>query len=710
MRRDCIAIFLVFAVGLFGLEPELSAQYAPPSQGYPPNQGYPSAQPQYSGPQYGGQGYPQAQYPQSQYPQNQYPQNQYPQNEGAPTPQDIAADQQHGVARLSIVQGDVNVRRGDSGELVAAAMNAPLGARDRLQTSPGSRAEAELDYANVVRLGPDTDLGFGDLEYHKYQLQLGAGTIMYRVLRSSVSQAEIDTPSIAMRPAQQGEYRISVFDDGTTQIAVRSGAAEIFSPRGSQQLYGGQTMLVRGDPSNPQFQTGLPVARDQFDDWSEHRDQDMLASQSYSRVSQDIYGADDLDQYGRWVPSQYGQVWTPRVAADWSPYSAGHWVWMDYYGWTWVDDAPWGWAPYHYGRWFWNGGYGWSWWPGAGWGVATYWSPALVGFFGFGSLLSAGLWSGIGWVALAPFEICHPWWGRFGFGYRGGFGFERFGAWRGNFAGFYRNAAIRGGAMTARYDEFGSHWGRFNAATREQLAGASLYRGQMPIRPSATSYRFANRVPNANPRLAAAANRTFFQRGQFAGSNGYQRSGFGNRVPATQSLHGVAPNMQNPNQGQSGFASGRSNGGGWQRFGDPGGSSAYRQGFAAGNQSGWHNFGQPQHAPQPSNGYGTQPYRGNSGTPSYQSRPGGNYGSYPRSGFGEPRNYSAPRFSSPSPQYSAPHYSAPSYSGRGGGSEHFSQPHSSGGGGSSYHSNGGGGGGGHSSGGGRSSGGGGHRR
>lgn len=52
----------------------------------------------------------------------------------------IASDQQHGVARISIVQGDVNLKRGDNGQLSAAVVNAPMMARDHLETAPGSRA------------------------------------------------------------------------------------------------------------------------------------------------------------------------------------------------------------------------------------------------------------------------------------------------------------------------------------------------------------------------------------------------------------------------------------------------------------------------------------------------------------------------------------------------------------------------------------------
>ena len=110
-----------------------------------------------------------------------------------------------------------------------------------------------------------------------------------------------------------------------------------------------------------------------------------------------------------------------RVEPGWAPYRAGRWVWEDFYGWTWVSYDPWGWAPYHYGRWY-CGSLGWAWYPGPRFGH-YYWSPALVGFFGFGGYggFHAGFGFGfgnVGWVPLAPFEAFHPWWGR---GLYGGF-------------------------------------------------------------------------------------------------------------------------------------------------------------------------------------------------------------------------------------------------------------------------------------------------
>src|SRR5947208_148371 len=59
-------------------------------------------------------------------------------------------DGARGVARLSVINGDVSVKRGDSGDIVSAAINAPLVVQDRVLTGPASRAEVQFDYANAI--------------------------------------------------------------------------------------------------------------------------------------------------------------------------------------------------------------------------------------------------------------------------------------------------------------------------------------------------------------------------------------------------------------------------------------------------------------------------------------------------------------------------------------------------------------------------------
>lgn len=736
MFRDFITMLVAFAVASFTLNPALQAQYSGPASPQAQTSQYPPIT-QNAGRQDGSQA-PQDLAANSNASPDQQPGN--PQ-------QDASADQKHGVARLSIAQGDVNIKL-RNGELTGAALNAPLLASDRLQTSEGSRAEVELDAANLVRLAPNTDLGLADLEYHRYQLQLGAGTIIYRVLRQSDAQMEVDTPSVGFRPTSIGEFRLSVLDDGTTQITARSGEGEIFGPRGSQTLPSGQTVLVRRNSGDPEFRNAPEIARDQFDDWSAHRDSDLLGSQSYRYVSQDVAGAADLDNYGKWVPSQYGQAWTPQAEpAGWSPYSTGQWSWDDYYGWNWVDSAPWGWAPYHYGRWFWNGGYGWSWWPGAI--GASFWSPALVGFFGWGGFgVGLGI-GGLGWCALAPFESFHRWWGPGWYGHGwGGRGFRPYKNFARNadIARTFRNAAYRGGAMAASYNAFGGPHQRFSTATRSQLTNASSFRGgQFPLTPTRASYQFSTRAVTANPRLAAASGRQFFQSPQFRSNQapaGPPRTGSAIASPnlnLPRSAHGVAPNLQNSFAGRGGYSGSATPSGGWQRFGDPGNGGALRQGFAGGSeQSGWHRFGQPQPgngssswngsrmnaAPAPNRNSGpsanphsyTPNFSAPRSTPSYNapnynrpsySPPNYNKPSYSSPTYSSP-GYATPRYSAPAPSYSAPRYNAPSaprFSAPSGGSS-FGGGHSAGSSGGG-HSGGSSGGGGHSGGGG---GGGGHHR
>ena len=125
------------------------------------------------------------------------------------------------MARISILNGEVSVRRGDSGDVVAAAINGPLMANDSLLTSSSSRAEVQLDASNLIRVGPNSEVRFTGLDMRGFQIQVAAGTVMYRVLRHGQAQSEVDTPSVAVHPLGQGSYRISVRDDGTSEITVR---------------------------------------------------------------------------------------------------------------------------------------------------------------------------------------------------------------------------------------------------------------------------------------------------------------------------------------------------------------------------------------------------------------------------------------------------------------------------------------------------------
>lgn len=635
-----------------------------------------------------------------------------------------------GVARISLMAGDVSVRRGDSGDVVAAGINAPLVIQDRILTGAASRAEVQFDASNMIRIGANSEVRLSELEYKRYQIQIAIGTVTFRVLRPSDAQVELSMPSVSARPLKQGTYRITVREDGSSEISVRSGEAEMFTPRGSERLPAGRTVVARGSASDPEYQFVGSIPRDGWDEWNESRDHDLLRARSTNYVASDVYGAEDLDGYGTWVDApSYGRVWRPAVDAEWAPYRAGRWAWVDYYGWTWVSYDPWGWAPYHYGRWFSDPRFGWCWWPGPAYGH-TYWRPALVAFFGWGGGHGGfGFGFGnVGWVPLAPFEPFHPWYGR------GVYGGYRNGALinnttivnNTNITNIYRNARVNNGITAVNVENFGrSHInsGNMVRANNGDLAGAGLVRGQLPLAPGRESLRVSDRQTSA-PGGSRTVDRQFYSQ---RSAPTVDRVPFDQQRASIERFSGRTSSVtSNPNgvAGGRGTAAPAPGGGGWQTVDRPAGST------------GWHRFGEPaQHsqagtapapgAPAGSNSY-SQPARsaastdnggwrrfGDPGAPASarsgagtipQDRPantdrstqfGGNSGNSRPSSY-QPSHESAPVRISPSivHERSAP---APSYTpsyGGGGGS------HSSGGGAPSHSSSGGGGGGGSHGGGG----------
>ncbi|HEX3879563.1 MAG TPA: DUF6600 domain-containing protein [Bryobacteraceae bacterium] len=630
-------------------------------------------------------------------------------------------DAQRGVARISVMDGQVSVKRGDAGEWVAGIINAPLMSDDSVATGANSRTEVQFDSSNILRIGGNAEVHLTTLEAQRFQMELAKGTVTYDVIRASSANVELDTPSVSIRPSRIGIYRISVNDAGETQLTVRSGDVEVFSPKGSQWVNAGQTMMARGAADNPEFQMVPAIAVDDWDHWNESRDQQMMQSaQAYDNVPPGVYGVEDMQGQGNWVNTpDYGNVWQPTtVAPGWAPYSSGQWVWQDWYGWSWVDSASWGWAPFHYGRWFWRANYGWLWYPGVH-GVRHYWSPGLVAFFGWGHGAGFGFGFGnIGWVPLAPYEVFHPWWGRgfYGAGFAG-----RSLVTNVNVYSTFRNARALNGVSGVTGEGFrGGHFGGITHLGQEQVRTAGLVRGQMPIGPSAANLHYSGAATTPYRPGAAGASH-FFQ----------------HQAPASVQHMAVTQSLRNEN------SVGRSAAGGAQgeRFG--GQAARPEQNGASGGRtfgSGGSNAGAQWGSRQSAAMQNTRPAQGASQAPA--QNPGSNSGTWSRFGapgsggrspaagrterpegsYGQPRtgnegpmrisppvvqqrsqqpSYNAPQRQAQAPSYSAPRQSAPSYSAPRQSAPSYSAPRSSGGGGGGgARPSGGGGGGGRSSGGG----------
>lgn len=470
-----------------------------------------------------------------------------------------------GVARVSVVRGDVATRRGDSGDWIVATANMPVVEGDAIQSTGNSRAEVQLDHGNFVRIGGHAEIVLRELASKQFRVQVVQGAALYTELEDSEADIDIETPLAAVRPMTAGRYRVTV-SPAATFIEVRKGEAAIAFQNSTTTLSKGQSMTVRaGTNGELAFEIGRVSSADQLDKWAADRDRALQRAVSYQYVSRDIYGAGVLDQYGIWrFVASLGYCWFPRVSAAWVPYRQGRWMWLDYYGWTWVGNEPWGWAPYHWGRWHRHKTHGWGWYPGTP-RLRHVWRPALVSFVGFHPLVRPRVWSGfagIGWVPLAPGETYHPWYGR---GYYGGSSTTTIVVDnRVQFFNSYRNARNRRAVsyIDSRQFPLGSrHTPR--ALRAGEVRTVSAIRGRLPVVPARSSqglllraatstrssadapaFRTGNssRLRDGSARIPFADQRTQIQESVEAFYRGYRSVGDAVRSATSVSPYGTRTN------------------------------------------------------------------------------------------------------------------------------------------------------------------------
>lgn len=309
-----------------------------------------------------------------------------------------------GDLRISLLEGDVQVKTEEAGEWVPAAANMPLRTGDRIWVPDRGRMEIQMRDGSFLRLDERTSLEVFTLEQDSSQFYLSTGRmyVNYRGLKDRVFQ--VDTPDASLRVYDRAVFNADVSEGGYTNISVYRGALYAETQRGRTRVAAGKSLALRGDDY---AEIGPLGPGDAWERWNRDRDR-VLADRRYSsRYLPDeleVYSS-DFDEYGKWVyVRDYGYVWTPTVyiSVGWSPYRHGRWVWIggDY---VWIAYEPWGWAPYHYGRWTFIASFGWCWVPPVR--GTVYWSPGYVAWVYTPTYVA--------WVPLAPGEIYY------GYGYYG---------------------------------------------------------------------------------------------------------------------------------------------------------------------------------------------------------------------------------------------------------------------------------------------------
>ncbi|MFZ0291915.1 MAG: DUF6600 domain-containing protein [Candidatus Sulfotelmatobacter sp.] len=634
-----------------------------------------------------------------------------------------------GVGRISMIHGDVSTQRGDSGTWSAAVLNQPVVNGDKVSTAAGGRAEVQLDFANILRLGSNAQANIANFTHKYIQIQVGQGLANYSVFGESEAEPEIDTPNVAVHPAHQdGVFRIEVRPDGDSIVIVRKGQAQISTPQGIAEIKQGEMATVRGSGADARYKISAAPERDDWDRWNSDRDRMIHSADAWHHTNKYYVGAEDLDANGQWEDApDYGQVWVPNEPDGWAPYRDGNWVYEPYYGWTWVGYEPWGWAPYHYGRWMWYGG-AWAWWPGPVWGAGFYrpfWAPAYVSFFGFGGSFGFGFgfgwggWGGFGWLPIGPCDRFFPWWGGYG-GRFGVVGFNRFGGLN-RFGGIaplhggtqfsnlahINDAHIGGAVSTVGAGKFGAGRTTALAATHEQLSNARMMTGNLPVVPSRASLSASGRAA-APSTIHNGASQHFFGTQSSSRPESFQQQTAHLQQSMQESRFspvtaGRAPgNGATESRGTSTAAGGKpsagtaSSGREMSNAASRGASESSSSSRGEPNRSEWKTFTPPSHSSESASRSGSSAETGRRESGSYWNRTaptssysrGASSSSYGRSGYSRPQlNMRQPIVQPRSSGSYGGYHGSPSY---GGGGSH-SAPSSGGGHSSSGGHSGGGG-------------------
>ena len=299
------------------------------------------------------------------------------------------------VARISILRGDVHIRRIESEDWERAMQNLPIVEGDEITTGAGGRLEIQFNSQTYLRLAENSYLKVTKLNDDGIAVSLPQGNLSLRLLEFDKDRAyfEIDAPKTTVSVQKKGMYRVDAGDEHAAELRVSvtdEGEARIYSETSGFTLRSGRSakIILEGSYAGEWETADASRYADDFDSWSLQRDaviakrlRDARYNEYYDR---DIYGAEDLSEHGEWIHTRkYGYVWQPyknsiSSYANWSPYRYGHWRWIPPYGWTWVNDEPWGWATYHHGRWVYVDR-DWVWSPyGQHRSRRSWWQPALV--------------------------------------------------------------------------------------------------------------------------------------------------------------------------------------------------------------------------------------------------------------------------------------------------------------------------------------------
>ena len=227
------------------------------------------------------------------------------------------------VARITYVQGDVQIRRAGSQDWEVAVLNLPIVEGDEIATDGNGRFEIQFNSYTHLRVAENSQIKFVGLQDSGIALSVPLGTVVLRASEFDGSRSffEIDAPKTTISIQKAGMYRIEAGVPDSLEVIVSAtdgGEARVYSADAGFTVKNGRRakVFIGGNQSGEWETAEAARFADEFDSWALERDaiiakriRDAYYDRYYDR---DIYGAEDLNDYGEWIHTRkYGYVWRP---------------------------------------------------------------------------------------------------------------------------------------------------------------------------------------------------------------------------------------------------------------------------------------------------------------------------------------------------------------------------------------------------------------
>jgi hypothetical protein len=236
------------------------------------------------------------------------------------------------IARLSLVDGDVRIARGDEDKhhkeaaWEVATNDTPLETGYSLVTGEG-RAEIELEDASTLYLAPNSILTFNDLTTTygnpRTEVALLSGTVTLHVhpyVLGEVFLLHTPTDTMTTKYPQTAYLRVSAYTDGMALTSLTGGNLGLTSA-GSLNLTPGQTLYFKEGHRIMDAGPIRPPDFSSWDQWVADRTTARAAATAEalkaSGLPAPVPGLADLAGNGSFFACEpYGTCWEPTAAAE----------------------------------------------------------------------------------------------------------------------------------------------------------------------------------------------------------------------------------------------------------------------------------------------------------------------------------------------------------------------------------------------------------